>query len=214
MSLTARFWRGASSFVAPAIFLAAAWLFAGEGAPAYGKKELFRPAKRYTFKIDPKTPLKDLLPPAPEVAAAPAPWLIKDLAEVPEVLFAGPKVIKAAVANDPEKLSEWYGKHLGLDVEQFGGVTFRENEASSEGPKRQAYTVWSPFSADTDYFAPSEKPFMINFQVENLDELLVQLKREGVDVDPDVENYDYGKFGWIMDPEGNRIELWQPPGIE
>ncbi len=65
-------------------------------------------------------------------------------------------------------------------------------------------------SEDTDYFAPSTKPFMINLQVENLDELLAQLKSEGVEVDPKVESYDYGKFGWIMDPEGNRVELWEP----
>ena len=71
-------------------------------------------------------------------------------------------------ANDPDKLGAWYRKHLGLEVEDFGGVTFRENEASSEGPRRQTYTVWSPFPADTDYFAPSEKPFMINFRVATL----------------------------------------------
>ena len=64
--------------------------------------------------------------------------------------------------------------------------------------------------ADTDYFAPSTKPFMINLQVENLDEVLAQLKREGVDVDPRVESCDYGKFAWIMDPERNRVELWEP----
>jgi predicted enzyme related to lactoylglutathione lyase len=114
-------------------------------------------------------------------------------------------------ANDPDKLSEWYRKHLGLDVERFGGVTFRENEASSEGPKRQAYTVWSPFSADTDYFAPSEKPFMINFRVADLDALLTQLRREGVQVDERTEKSEFGYFGWAMDPEGNRIELWEPP---
>jgi predicted enzyme related to lactoylglutathione lyase len=81
-----------------------------------------------------------------------------------------------------------------------------------DDPKCERLTVWSPFPADTEYFAPSKQPFMLNYQVENLDELLAQLKREGVAVDHRVENYDYGKFGWIMDPEGNRIELWEPPG--
>jgi predicted enzyme related to lactoylglutathione lyase len=80
-----------------------------------------------------------------------------------------------------------------------------------DDPNKERYTVWSPVAANTDYFAPSEKPFMINFQVENLDDLLAQLKGEGVEVDPRLETYDYGKFGWIMDPEGNRIELWEPP---
>src|SRR5205823_8264220 len=71
-----------------------------------------------------------------------------------------------------------------------------------DDPERESCIVWSPFPSDTNYFAPNEKPFMINFQVENLDELLVQLKREGVDVDPDVENYDYGKFGWAWIQKG------------
>jgi len=116
-------------------------------------------------------------------------------------------------ANDPEKLGEWYRKHLGLDVEEFGGVTFRENEAA-EGSRRQAYTVWSPFAADTDYFAPSEKSFMINFRVVDLDALLAQLRSEGVAVDERTEKSEFGYFGWAMDPEGNRIELWQPPEIQ
>ena len=114
-------------------------------------------------------------------------------------------------ANDPAKLAAWYQKHLGLEVEDFGGVTFRENEASSESPKRQAYTVWSPFPADTDYFAPSEKPFMINFRVAHLDTLLAKLRQEGVSVDERTEKSEFGYFGWLMDPEGNRIKLWEPP---
>jgi predicted enzyme related to lactoylglutathione lyase len=118
-------------------------------------------------------------------------------------------------AEDPEKLGEWYRKHLGLDVEDYGGVTFREGEASAESsPKRQAYTVWSPFAADTDYFAPSEKPFMINFRVTDLDALLTQLRSEGVTVDVRTEKSEFGYFGWAMDPEGNRFELWEPPEIQ
>jgi predicted enzyme related to lactoylglutathione lyase len=117
-------------------------------------------------------------------------------------------------ANNPEKLGEWYRKHLGLEVEEYGGVTFRENAASAGLlPKRQAYTVWSPFAADTDYFAPSEKPFMINFRVTDLDALLAQLRQEGVEVDQRTEKSDFGYFGWAMDPEGNRIELWEPPEV-
>ena len=82
--------------------------------------------------------------------------------------------------------------------------------AKNRRSKLRAIHCLVSIPADTDYFAPSTKPFMINLQVENLDEILTQLKAEGVDVDPKVESYDYGKFGWIMDPEGNRIELWEP----
>ena len=117
-------------------------------------------------------------------------------------------------ANDPEKLGEWYRKHLGLNVEEFGGVTFRADDTSNEDLKRQVYTLWSPFPADTDYFAPSEKPFMINFRVADLDALLAQLRREGVNVDERTERSEFGYFGWAMDLEGNRIELWEPPEIQ
>ena len=96
---------------------------------------------------------------------------------------------------------------LGIEVNERA-ATFKWRRIDGLG--KESYTVWSPFPSDTDYFAPSEKPFMINFQVENLEQLLAQLKLEGVDIDPKVETYDYGKFGWIMDPEGNRIELWEP----
>ena len=111
-------------------------------------------------------------------------------------------------ANDPDKLREWYRTHLGIEAEKEGGAMFKWSEVDTPG--RELYTVWSPFPADTGYFAPSGKQFMVNFQVENLDELLAQLENEGVDDDPRLENYDYGKFAWIMDPEGNRIELWEP----
>lgn len=118
-------------------------------------------------------------------------------------------------ANDPAGLGEWYRKHLGLDVEDYGGVTFREADASAGlSPKREAYTVWPPFAADSDYFAPSEKPFMINFRVSDLDALLAQLRNEGVKVDERTEKSEFGYFGWAMDPEGNRIELWEPPEIK
>lgn len=100
-------------------------------------------------------------------------------------------------------------------MEEYGGVTFRDCEAPAElSPKRQAYTVWSPFAANSDYFAPSEKPFMINFRVADLATLLAQLRREGVKVDERTEKSASGYFGWAMDPEGNRIELWEPPEIQ
>jgi predicted enzyme related to lactoylglutathione lyase len=111
-------------------------------------------------------------------------------------------------ANDPDKLRDWYRIHLGIECEKENGAIFKWRKA--DDPNSERYTVWSPFPADTGYFAPSTKLFMINLQVENLDEVLTQLKAEGIDVDPKVESCDYGKFAWIMDPEGNRIELWEP----
>lgn len=112
-------------------------------------------------------------------------------------------------AKDPEKLAVWYKEHLGLEVEKYGGVKFLEEPIREE--KRQAYTVWSPFPSDTNYFAPSEKPFMINYRVVDLDALVAKLRSEGVTVDDRAEKSEFGYFGWTMDPEGNRIELWEPP---
>ena len=112
-------------------------------------------------------------------------------------------------ADDPKQLAGWYAKHLQLPTEEWGGARFQWRE--SEDPKREGYTLWSPFESDTDYFAPSKKPFMINFRVENLDAVLDELRAEGVTVDDKREESEFGKFGWVMDPEGNRIELWEPP---
>jgi catechol 2,3-dioxygenase-like lactoylglutathione lyase family enzyme len=95
-------------------------------------------------------------------------------------------------AQDPEKLRDWYRNHLGIESEKDGGAVFKWRKL--EDPEAESCTVWSLFPPDTDYFAPSEKPFMVNFQVENLEELLAVLKREGVEVDPRVEKYDYGNL--------------------
>jgi predicted enzyme related to lactoylglutathione lyase len=113
-------------------------------------------------------------------------------------------------AQDPDKLAAWYKEHLGLEVEEYGGVTFREDK-TADGRARQSYAIWSPFASDTEYFAPSTKPFMINFRVADLDKLLAKLRTEGVTVDEKTEKSEFGYFGWAMDPEGNRIELWEPP---
>lgn len=111
-------------------------------------------------------------------------------------------------AQDPDKLRAWYREHLGLEFDEYGGVSFGCPESSEE--RALAQTVWSLFPSDTKYFEPSSAPFMINYRVENLAALLEQLRSEGVTVDERTGEYDYGKFGWIMDPEGNRIELWEP----
>jgi predicted enzyme related to lactoylglutathione lyase len=107
-------------------------------------------------------------------------------------------------ARDPEALKAWYKQHLGLDIQTWGGLSF-----SSEGAGE--VTVWSVFPADTPYFNPSAAPFMINYRVSDLEALRRVLKEEGCDVDDRMDVSEYGAFGWVMDPEGNRIELWQPP---
>ncbi|HRP34448.1 MAG TPA: VOC family protein [Gammaproteobacteria bacterium] len=112
-------------------------------------------------------------------------------------------------ARDPQALAAWYRRHLGIPVEDWGGATFPWR--SSENPTGTGNTVWSPFKEDTTYFAPSRAPFMINYRVKDLDGFLAQLRREGCEVDANIEDSEFGKFGWVVDPEGNKIELWQPP---
>lgn len=110
-------------------------------------------------------------------------------------------------SKNPEKLREWYSTHLGIKSDRHGGIfTWRDHES----PDRESMTVWNPFKEDTKYFQPSEKDFMFNYRVENLRALVEELKMEGVTVVGEVEEYEYGKFGWIIDPEGNKIELWEP----
>jgi predicted enzyme related to lactoylglutathione lyase len=108
-------------------------------------------------------------------------------------------------ARDPQALSAWYAQHLGLKIEGFGGAMFFEDSA------RPGCTLWTPFKEDTKYFEPSTKPLMVNFRVDDLDALLAALRGAGVQVDSRVDESEFGRFGWIMDPEGNRVELWQPP---
>jgi len=111
-------------------------------------------------------------------------------------------------AQDADKLRAWYKEHLGIQVENYGGTVFKWRDV--ENPEQRGGTVWTIFPAASTYFAPSDKPMMINYRVENLDALLQQLKQEGVTVDEKTEECEYGRFGWILDPEGNRIELWEP----
>ena len=111
--------------------------------------------------------------------------------------------------QNPKDMEEWYARHLGIVAKPGEGVSFEWRE--TEHPEHRGRTVWALFPQDTEYFNPSRAPFMINYRVENLDALLAALREEGVTVDDRVEEYDYGRFGWITDPEGNRIELWEPP---
>ena len=112
-------------------------------------------------------------------------------------------------SKDPKALGEWYRKHLGMDLEEWGGVAFKW--ASADNPSGTGTTLWTPFKEDTTYFAPSTASFMINLRVADLHAVLAALREEGCAVDAKVDESEYGKFGWVMDPEGNRIELWQPP---
>ena len=107
--------------------------------------------------------------------------------------------------KEPKAVKEWYSKHLGLNTDQWGCTFWWLDENGNK-----CSTQWSPFKEDTDYFKPSEKDFMMNYRVENLDQLLETVKAAGVEVMEEIQKVEEGKFGWIMDLEGNKIELWEP----
>jgi len=107
--------------------------------------------------------------------------------------------------EDPKKTKDWYQKHLGFNTDDWGCTFWWKDEGGNK-----CSTQWSPFSKDTSHFEPSKKDFMFNYRVENLVELLKELKKEGVIIVGEIEEYEYGKFGWILDGEGNKIELWEP----
>ena len=112
-------------------------------------------------------------------------------------------------SENPQQLYGWYVKHLGIPLESHGqAATFHWLDPEK---RNKGMTVWSIFPHDTKYFSPGRASFMINYRVEDLDALLTALKQEGVEIDPKREEYEYGRFAWILDPEGNRIELWEPP---
>lgn len=112
-------------------------------------------------------------------------------------------------ARDPKALGAWYRKHLGIDVQDWGGAAFTWSD--SDGKPMKGTTIWSVGPADGKQFAPSKSTFMINYRVEDLASLLAALREEGCDVLEKTDDSEYGKFGWVMDPEGNKVELWQPP---
>jgi predicted enzyme related to lactoylglutathione lyase len=111
-------------------------------------------------------------------------------------------------SNDPESLAGWYREHLDFDIADWGGTSFPWKRADSGG---EGCTVWSPFRNDTQYFMPSDKPFMLNLRVDDLETTLGELRVEGCRVLDRREDGAYGKFGYVLDPEGNLLELWQPP---
>ena len=106
-------------------------------------------------------------------------------------------------ARDPKALSEWYAAHLGIQTQEGGSLAF-------DGPESAGMTVFAHFPQETAYFGDGAQSSMVNFRVDDLEQLLADLAAAGVRVDPHREEYDYGRFAWIWDPEGNRVELWQP----
>lgn len=108
--------------------------------------------------------------------------------------------------HNPEAQRDWYRRHLGLNTDQYGtSFEWRKTDA----PDKKGYNVWSTFHRDTSYFLPSEKEFMLNFRVENLEWLIETLRAEGIEVVGDIQVFEYGKFAHILDPEGTKIELWE-----
>lgn len=112
-------------------------------------------------------------------------------------------------ARDAAALAAWYKKHLGIDVQDWGGTAFRWTD--EEGHPKAGTTVWSVSSAESDPFAPGKASFMVNYRVADLHGLLAALRSEGCNVLEKTDDSEYGKFGWVIDPEGNKVELWQPP---
>jgi predicted enzyme related to lactoylglutathione lyase len=110
-------------------------------------------------------------------------------------------------AQDPKAMSAWYATHLGIPSMEGGTLGF-------DGPESTGMTVFAHFPLDSRYFGDGAQQSMVNFRVDDLDALLAQLNEAGVRIDPKREDYSYGRFAWIWDPEGNRIELWQPMGGE
>ncbi len=108
---------------------------------------------------------------------------------------------------DVQATKDWYEKHLGIEGDQYGH-TFWQRDL--EQPKHKTSQQWSPFPKDTDYFQPSDQEFMINYRVENLDQILEELQTNGVKLVGEPQDFDYGKFAWILDTDGRKIELWEP----
>ena len=107
---------------------------------------------------------------------------------------------------DPDRLKAWYAQHLGVPTDDGPGVSFSNAAQPHEG-----FAVWAPFRAGTSYFDPSDKQYMFNLVVDDLDGALQQVAAAGAEIVAEIEEYDFGRFGWFMDPDGNKVELWEPP---
>ncbi len=112
-------------------------------------------------------------------------------------------------AKNPKKLAAWYKEHLGVPIDDsFGGYAFDWKDQQNRPDN--GYTIWSPFKQDTEYIEPSKKDFMFNFIVDDLVTLLKVLDQEGIEQAGQMEDTEFGKFAWVLDPEGNKVELWEP----
>ena len=112
-------------------------------------------------------------------------------------------------SRDPKATAEWYARVLGMNINDFGGFDFVHADAADAFPTA-ARTIFAPFEAGSGYFAPSDLPFMLNLIVDDLDAVLERAKGEGVEEVQPRETHPYGHFGWVMDPDGRKVELWQP----
>ena len=109
--------------------------------------------------------------------------------------------------GDGKALAEWYRKHLGLNFEPWGGAILKwPDDRANDG----GLTVWHTASSDSKWFSPSTSPFMINYRVDNLDELIAQLRADGIPIAGGPESHENGRFAWILDPDENKVELWEP----
>jgi predicted enzyme related to lactoylglutathione lyase len=136
-------------------------------------------------------------------------------ADSPQPAAPGPKRVTGIggiffKCKDPKATREWYAVHLGLQTDEYG-TNFEWRQA--EDGKRKGFTQWGPFPENTTYYEPSHKDFMINYRVENLEWLIEQLRKEHVTIVDKIEVFDYGKCCHIMDPDGNKIELWEPNDV-
>ena len=113
-------------------------------------------------------------------------------------------------SKNPEETKNWYKKNLGFVIDEYGSMFEFRN---ADDPDKKEYLQWSPFEESTDYFKPSDKEFMINYRVEDIEGLVKELKDGGVTIVDDIESFEYGKFVHILDPENNKIELWEPVDI-
>jgi predicted enzyme related to lactoylglutathione lyase len=110
-------------------------------------------------------------------------------------------------SDNPDKMKEWYSKNLGLVTNEYGSLfEFRD----SDNPESKGYLQWSPFDKETKYFAPSSKDYMINYRVVNIEAMIENMISEGIEIIGEIEEYEYGKFAHVVDPEGNKLELWEP----
>jgi predicted enzyme related to lactoylglutathione lyase len=110
-------------------------------------------------------------------------------------------------SKDTEKSKKWYNEQLGLTANDYGTVFEFRHGAN---PDKKGYAQWSPFDADTKYFEPSKADFMVNFRVENIEAFVDQLKEAGVTICDEIEEFEYGKFVHVLDPDNNKVELWEP----